>query len=257
MGIFRPSFSLGWSRAFGGGGGGGGPSALPNAIAALTPEYYYKLDDASSPFLNSGSIAGTITGVGATAAGTVGPDGRDYVALATSGDAYLNIPDNTALTPGATGMTVVFMYRSSDLSAFKYLMGKAGASNSSREWYVVRNVTRLRGGRINTAGGIYSERTGDISFVVDEWSMIAVTFTNNTVPALIYMNGVSENAASVAATGTPTGDTTSAVCIGAFRDVSGGGNSSGQFAHVAIWDHVLSPSEITALATAATASGWI
>lgn len=242
---------------------GGGPvsDALATAVLALSPDAYFKLDDAAAPFVNSGALSDTATVPaahtnGVTAQGIAGPDGADYVEFAASASA-LSFPDANEYSPlaNAAGISVSLLYRPADVSGFKYLAAKAANTTADREWSVARNDDKITVSRFRSTGVTYAGRTSGAGLAAGQWAFITILFAQFGFPS-IYINGVQSHATIVGISGSPSSAGPAPVNIGAFRD-DFAGDPGGDIAHVAIFPGQLTGTQITDLATAAETDGWI
>ncbi len=90
-------------------GAGGGGSPWDNAISALNPVFWYKLDESGSPVANSGSAGGTgtIGAGGGSATFGVGSLNDPAAGVAMSAGAILNVVNANTLGTSPTVMMLV------------------------------------------------------------------------------------------------------------------------------------------------------
>lgn len=222
-------------------------TALPTALTALSPSHHYRLDDATEPYANSGSVGGTAEDIGLTPQGTYGGDNISYAQFTETTEARILFADNGLLSPSIQDVSFAFMFKTSSIAAgFVDLMRK------THEWVVQRDGAAIVAKRIqDVPETVYSARGTSQFLVANKWYLISGTFNNNGYPTL-YINGVVDDATVIAFTGTQSGDTINSGYVG--TDLP---NTGSQIAQAAIWQSPVIESDHTGLAAAAAADGWI
>jgi hypothetical protein len=236
---------------------------LPQAILALNPLGYWKLNESSGTTAidysgngRNGTYSGTVT-VGAFA----GPDGGVYPTF-TAGQ--VTIPDNDAWSFTTAGKSIFMLTRPTTLGNNRLLIRKG--IDGSREW-LFRQQTSVSGGgytiqlatlRSTSQGsGVRSTESVGPGVLPSVWNGNVTTTDGivNTSLMKFYRNSAipMQNAASVLTNGYANlgGD----MVIG--NDPLASQEFIGQIAHVAIFNGVLTNAQVRTIMNAAQFEGWI
>jgi len=250
---------------------GGAGVSLPDAITALSPAGYWKLDETSgSTATDSSSNArdGTYTQI--DLATYLGGDSVDYAGMGSPNNPmYVTISDNDDWSIGA-GMTVFVLCYPDDFggdggSASIMLARLDNISGNQFEWAISAAIDAGSTSYLDVLkcnAGFTSYRIAQSStkaLTSGEWNAVVVRFTSDSVTAAddFWVNSSTElgqGTPTVVGTGTAAG-TTARLSLGNRRDATNQ-RWDGGLAHVAIFNYELSDSEIGDLLIAAANEGW-
>ena len=233
--------------------------ALADAIDALNPVGYWKLDESAGTVATDSSgngRHGTYTGTH-TLGGATGLDGRSYASFASG---YVEIPDADVFSVGtAPGLTIFALVRATDVDTIgrEFIVTKGAAA--AYEWELTLNSGAA--GRLNWQ--IYTPDGSNRSLYYvagipeTNWTAIAVRVPSTAQGADldIYVDGSTE----LTSTGPGTtsaiapANGTAPVRIAQRGDTVAGQHFDGAIAHVAIFAGEV---DVSSLFTAALADGW-
>ena len=230
-------------------------STLAEAILSLSPVAYWKLDE------TSGTTATDSSGNGhhGTYTGTVTLNNRD--GAPTFGGGYVTIPDSSAFTIGATGLTVFAIgYVTADSADSQFMVAKGTVDQY--EWGM--GVNWPTEGRTSyalwytPAGFNYQyEMTAD-AHPKNVWSALAFTIGSPSTsgarfPLYRDSGDVKVTTQYDIAAGTPANGTAPLT----LASRSGVGGLVGSLRHVAVYDKILTPSQMGELMAVARNEGLI
>lgn len=242
------------------GSGGSSTPPLADAITALSPVGYWKLDESSGTTAtdSSGNARhGTYTGSGYTLGGATGADGN-YVDLGNSASSHIAVADHDVFSVDTAPKLTVFMLVKPDsvaASGQRHYISKG--SSGKYEWGVQSNysVSGWMQGIVWTNPGS-SIKKAEITSMTTAWQAVAVVL-NTAVTGAIYRNSSTASGSATSAAGGTYANNTAPVWIGWRADSAADQYHQGGLAHVAIFAGELSSSDIGTLMASATGDGWI
>lgn len=223
------------------------------AVAALTPQLFYKLDEASgSTATDSGALGlnGTYSGTPTRAQPTLYPLGTASTRCADGNSAYVTITGASALGSWS-GYSCAGWWKATDSTVtdpYLFMMGWSGGNSIP-----ICIGTNSNGSGKFTAGcfdgSSWHYVTGTTTIVAGNTYFVAATLSSKTSGTLrLYVNGVEEGTAS---TGLNVGGWSyGTLYLGHQWDSSG--MSTGTYQGWAAWDSALSGGQIAALYAAAS-----
>lgn len=223
----RPYHLLGRGRAAG--------SAYADAVLALSPLAYWRLDEAEGPTavdISGNGHDGTYENIAAGSFDQGGP----LVGQASASVDFDGVDDGvncgTGPDPGTAAFTLTAWIKSSSFSEFATIIGKRGGSSTWQfHW-------RFRSGVLNI---LHNDGSlgGNTVLPTDTWVFAALVYDGTNVTH--YLNGQADGSEVVAFDSHPTIDTR----IG----IQGEGNNpwAGQISEAAMYDSALSAGQIANL----------
>lgn len=241
-----------------------GAVTLEEAVLALSPAGYWKLDETSGSTATDSSgngRHGTYTGT-YTLAGNAGDDGTSYLDLGGAG--FVTVPDNDAWSINTTGgLTVLALVNANSITSTTRtaIATKGSTPGNSLEWGFFHNFNA--GNKLTficwtpTGTGRYRENVTSSLPSAGSWNLVAVrtdTVAGGGRPSM-DVNGAIPVSSTNDASGSGTyANGTGSMRIGGFD--GSGADWSGGLAHVVVFSSKLSDADITAIYDAAVADGW-
>ncbi len=243
-----------------------GPT-MSEAILALAPVGYWKLDESAGGTANdssgnsrNGGYGGT-AGVGYTLAGVAGPD-KSYVNLGISAGGFIQIADNNAWSIGnAPGMTVFALVKPNSVAGTTRQIIAAKGSSSNYEYTMGANgvvAGRWEADYHNAAGAnIAGEFTNGVMGTA--WQAVAVAFNNanyNDRFAIYRNSGTALTSTQPSLTNSTYANGAANLVLGWRDDVPASQYWQGGMAHVAFFAGALNSTQVGGLMAAAQRGGW-
>ena len=238
------------------GGGGGTPASLNAAIESLSPIGYWKFDEASGNFLNSGSTGFSCGTVGAvTYRGAPGPDGGSYAEVGSGkymttngGDYMISTPKTVCVAWYPTsnaGLNLLFAKGDADREYLFYDFSGTGEWQSTV--YQENGTSAYRRFTATSVGAP----------ALNQWHFAIILF-DTAGDHKIRVDGTSVLPGTpIGPTGTvESGNPTMALTWGAWAAFPTAYYTVGGIAHGAVFEGLLSDSDATTLMSAAIAEGW-
>lgn len=230
---------------------------IGETINNLAPVGYWPLNETSGSTVNDESgngYDGTYVG-SPTLADRTGPDGGSYVQIDT--DKYASIPDEDVFsTVTGPGLSIAMLVYSDSLSH-----DQQNLIRKAEEWFIFseQNTGQLSWRQITSTGNTAAQLNfTDKNISVGQWHLVIVTAENqlNTAEMNLYLDSTTP------ATGTAlvgVGNSSNRATAVEFGRNTGFSTNEfiGNMAHVAIWDRVLTGTEIAQLVASAQSNGWI
>lgn len=245
------------------------PATVSQAILALSPLGYWKLDEPSGTTATDSSgngRNGTYTGSGYTLQGAAGGDGVNYVDLGNGASSHINIADNDvwSINNGTAGLSAFALLKPDDVSGTtpKFWLSKY-AGGSQGEWGY--DINRSVGGRfimtLHTAAGgviVQSGTTGSGGTATTSWQAVVVTVSGVAFSDvfLLYRNNNTNLATVITSASGTYANGTAPLRIGWRGDDPANNYWQGGIAHVALYDGVLTTTQVQTLMDAADNAGW-
>lgn len=225
----------------------GASSGLQAAILATGPKRYYTCEGAL-PFTDLGTLGlDTTSSSGSlTTDGELGDDGRTYLRLDNTGSVIAGYDDQGSFFPNSQQTFLVFL-KPDAVTGPQFIVRQSDGTNDRGE-LLIDDDPGLGGNRIFYAGGnasqlvYYYSANGGVA--AGSWNMY--TFRQQGVLDEWKKNNVdvSDNAVI------------SGAGLDAVTRFQLGNSYAGGVAHIATWDRLLSPAELTDIYNAAVADGW-
>lgn len=234
--------------------------SFDDELSKFGPIGWWKLNDASSPFVDYGSGANDGVGTAVTAQGIAGPDGRDYATFDPASGSKITIPDLAGYSVGTAGtLTIVALVFADSLAAADVILQKGITGTYTLcEWSLDVGATdAMQFATLRSNGtNVRTERTGNNTLTTGRWYLLHA-IVQGTLPAsdqFLYIDGVSQ-ATTTTVGANSTANLAGDLVIGNRNDLTGYGWDGGM-AHVAIFPGTYGGT-IQRLADAARAEGWI
>lgn len=227
--------------------------ALADAILALSPVGYWKLDEASGTQAadSSGNARhGTYQG---TAFPGYAPYGG-FPAFPNRATAYISVPDADAFSLATTpGLTVFALAYSIASGSGKYITKKGDASGNYEYGFLTSNMKPITSVWNRAGNAINARLASDALVTLNIWHGVAATIAGDTGSAGSGIDLYVNSGTVVTSTGTGAGGTS----VNGSAALRIGEQWSGSLAHVAIFPGVLTATQIGDLMAAARADGLI
>jgi hypothetical protein len=241
-------------------------ATLPDAILALNPVGYWKLDETSGTTANDSSgnaRHGTYAtpGTNITLAAVAGPDSVGYARFGQGSGSKVSIADNSdfSIIGGTSGLTVFALIHpdAGSGSATRSIVAK-GNSPEEYEWLFMHFNTALAATVWGDTGTNLQAESVGVADMRADWHAVAFSTPNanyNERPDLFHDGATPETTTQGAVNNTQAyEDGTSPVTIGWRADGAAGEYMVGAIAHVAIFTTEVDLSTVFA---AAATDGWI
>jgi hypothetical protein len=238
------------------------PAGLADAILALSPIGYWKLNETSGTTaadLSGNGYDGTYTGT-YTLADVAGPAGGSFVTL---GGGRIVVSDQAAFSlDTASGMTVFAIVRPTTFQTNRSILVSKGAA-AAYEWQFTMglatssNPQKISATVFTPPGDQLSTGSGSVDvFSLNTWTVAAarVGGVARNQDWDIYVNDSTELSTSIfSTTSTAYANGTASLVIGHRGDTPASQNVLGAMAHVAVFAGEI---DVSSLFTAAAAEGW-
>lgn len=233
------------------------PPSLDEAITALTPAGYWKLQETSGTAAadSSGNGRNGTYVNGPTLNATAGPDGFNYPTFDGTNDT-MDVPDNNvwSINDSGTGLTVFAIFKTPGSPVGnKAICEKANPSAPFNIEWVFGFTAAGFSLALYTPGGVAIRSTTGALTWDSGWHVVAVAVPSVSANGNAYWNGAD-------VTGTPGGGSGTYVNNNAPLRWAGVntvlGRFAGTLAHLAVFPRELDGTEVASLMSAAAGEGW-
>ena len=234
-------------------GDAGVGQSLSDAILALSPAGYWKLDETSGTTAadSSGNARDMTYGGTATLANQAGEDGASYATVAGAGS-LASVGSNAAwAVNAASGLSVVALIRPSGNTL-------GGLIHKVACWEFVRtNNTALRASSLDGNAQIRSN-SPSVNTTAGAWHLVMASFgpALSDAPSAIVVNGT-DVSATPTGSGSGVGSFSSSLYLGAAYISATWRYFAGAMAHVAVIPGTLTAAGWADVIAAAQGEGWI
>ena len=235
-------------------GGGADPLAYRKKVIATTPIAYWPLDETSgTAATNYGSIGDTANavydGVGLVLADTAGPSGTCLAPKFPAGTARVNLY-SAALNTGINRQEISLMcwVKVTEAAVWSDATSRRCVSLLGAS-FIIRIVKTATANRMELyySDGTTADLVNIATSAPTGWTQFVITVTKTGDQLIAYING-SQSGATQTGIGTASGNLVATLNNVGSYDQLYGNPFNGWLADVAIWDRVLTPTEVAALA---------
>jgi len=213
-------------------------AAYEALVVGLSPIVFYTLDEASSPFADSGAADLDAVELGTGNTYQQEGIGPNSYSMTLNGSGYLSVADDAAFA-FTTNLSLMAWIKYTSVNQFKQIIGRNDAT-ASYQFYMYVDTGHKILGAIRTTGsyGINSAYLGP-SLNDDKWHQVAITWDGTWGRA--YVDGIKIGDSSVPNT---IATSSMALTIGDVIGSAGDWGFPGSIAYPAVWNTTLTDSQI-------------
>jgi hypothetical protein len=242
-----------------GAAGAGGVPTLAEAILALSPVGYWKLDDDSSggdfeDYSTNNDNAGSI---GVTFQGKAGVGGSYVEFDGTNNDGVL-MTDESYYSPSTSGLTMFCLIYPDSVTGARIIASKHTQPPAEYQFFTNGQRLQITLWPGSTASNMQTQQSNSDIITTADWQAVAITTADRTAgtnPKLFRNSGTAVASSVVGSVSGTWSDSAAPLRLGRRADTAG--YFDGGIAHFAIWDFALADSDIQDIMDAATNEGWI